>query len=106
MKRTENQYCIELESESQNPYINEVTAILAATSVMTYFTLEGYLTTCYMSSETGHYEVQVHFDLSKYPTLPTGYSCTKFTLTSHDHWVGNEYSRIRCKTFYFSGAKK
>ena len=101
MKRTDNAFSIELESEHGQEYINDFAAISAATMLQMNFAMEGFLCVSHLNKENGCFEVTVHFDLHHIPTLPQGYTCTYYTITSHTHCIGNTPCYVRCKTFYF-----
>ena len=102
MKRTNNEFCIELKSEKSVTFINDTAAIMAANMMAMYFASEGFLTTTYMNKANGSYEVCVHFDMWHTPTLPQGYLYTSYSITSHDYSKNGLNSRIRCKTYRFS----
>lgn len=79
-------------------FVNDATAILAATSVATYFATQGNLTTIYLSKRTRNYEVTIHRDLEETIELPRGYVATKQTDIDYVKETG---SRMATTDFLF-----
>lgn len=102
MKRTNNKFVLELQSEKSVMFMNDMAAIMACNMMALHYASEGFLTTTSMCKENGSYEVCVHFDLNHTPTLPQGYLYSSYNITSHNHYFNGKESRIRCKTYRFS----
>ena len=101
MKRTNNEFTLELKSEKSVMFNNDMAAIMACNMMALYFASEGFLTTTYMNKENGSYEVCIHFDFKHTPTLPKGYAYSSYDITSHEYYSDGEQHRVRCKTYYF-----
>lgn len=101
MKRTDNKFAIELESEKSVNFKTDIEAIMACNMMALHFANEGFLTTTHLCKENGTYELCVHFDLRHTPTLPQGYLYSSYNITSHEYNSYGETKRVRCKTFSF-----
>lgn len=102
MKRTDNKFAIELESEKSVNFKSDIEAIMACNMMALYFANEGFLTTTRLCKENGCYEVCVHFDMGHTPTLPQGYLYSSYNITSHEYYSYGQITKARCKTFSFS----
>ena len=71
-------------------FINEEMAWMAAQSTQTMYMKRGYYTVTTFHPATRKIEISVHFDLTNFPTLPTGYLYTEKSYSSHEY-----YSEIR-----------
>lgn len=101
MKRTDNKFAIELESEKSVNFTTDIEAIMACNMMALYFASEGFLTITHLCMENGTYELCVHFDMGHTPTLPQGYLYSSYNITSHDYYSYGEIKRVRCKTYSF-----
>ena len=102
MKRTDNKFAIELESEKSVNFKTDIEAIMACNMMALHFANEGFLTTTSLNKESGRYEVCVHFEMEHTPTLPQGYLYTSYNITSHEYYSYGQITRVRCKTYRFS----
>ena len=84
MKRTDNQFGIELKSETNVKYNNDRSALLAALDLAAYFTENEYLVNTSFSKKSHTYEVTVHFDIRKPIKTPNYLSFTNYYLTSYN----------------------
>lgn len=101
MKRIDNKFAIELESEKSVNFKSDIEAIMACNMMALHFANEGFLTTTRLYMGTGSYELCVHFDLSHTPTLPQGYLYSSYNITSHEYYSYGQITRVRCKTYRF-----
>ena len=101
MKRTDNKFAIELESEKSVNFTTDIEAIMACNMMALHFANEGFLTTTRMDKNNGTYEVCVHFDLGHTPTHPQSYPYSSYNITSHAYYLYGSTKRVRCKTYSF-----
>lgn len=101
MKRTDNKFAIELESEKSVNFKTDIEAIMACNMMALYFANEGFPTNTRLCKENGTYEVCVYFDMRHTPTLPQGYLYSLYNITSFKSYSYGQIKRIRCKTFSF-----
>lgn len=84
-------------------FVNESMAFMALVSAQTYFVSKGFSAYASIVPKNKRIELQVHFDLPNFPTLPTGYLFTSKEYTSYEYFseVFNTLMRVRTLTLTF-----
>ena len=105
MKKIQNKYAIELQSEDGSPLANEAAAVRFACLAAQYFAHRGLLTSVYLSKEIETYEVSIQFKLTDETTLPTAIHHSGYIISSHEYYDHGKVTRVRVKTFNFKTQK-
>ena len=103
MKKENRNGMIEITSEENEKFINEIAAIMACQMVQMFYAQQNYLTTNSINLQNKRVELTVHFDNLTVPTTPKGYQYTTKKITSHQYWsnVTNNFERVRCIDYEF-----
>lgn len=63
-------------------FVNELTAIMAATALVSHFASQGFCCSCYFNTRCKIIELDVHFGEGRYPNTPQGYLYSSFEISS------------------------
>lgn len=105
MKKVQNPYAIELQSDYGKEFINYLSASTACTSIAIHYANEGFHTTVNYDPLNKHAECSIYFDLLNTPLNFANALYTYYDITSHTYWMDGKENRVRVKTFHFKTKK-
>ena len=68
-----------------------------------FYAMQGYLTVSRISIETKYMELEIHFEMNKFPTIPDSYIYSEKEIASHTSYLESikEVCQIRCMYLYY-----
>ena len=91
--------------EIREKFVSMNAALMAFQAAQMYFIMEGFMVTSHVSPRAKKIELTIHFDLPKYPTIPTGFTFSNREIHSHIYYINlirqTVYVRTQTLTFKY-----